>query len=196
MSTATIIGAEEAEVRAAEIAAKIAELDRFLVEFPALSDAAIRDEVRGGRAGKAKKLEERKVVAESELPRLRSRLLAFQEITAEHQAEAAEVRREAARVQGDEIDAEEREALHEIVARFRDFRVAVAGWMEVQSRRQNFQLANAVDLPGYPESALDAIDMTGTPRTVRQVFERVYTADVEPESVGSPRQLQGWQEFV
>jgi hypothetical protein len=195
MSTATI-SADEAEAKTAEIAAKIAELDRFLVEFPALRDSAIRDEVRSGRAGKAKKIEERKVVAESELPRLRSRLLAFQEITAEHQAEAAEARRAELRKQGDEIDAEEREALHEIVARFRDFRVAVADWMTIQSRRQGFRLANAVDLPGYPESALDAIDTTGTPRTVRQVFERVYTADVEPESVGSPRQLQGWQEFV
>jgi hypothetical protein len=195
MTTATI-SADEAEAKAAEIAAKIAELDELLVQFPALLDTATREEVRNRKVGKVKRLQERKVVAESELPRLRSRLLAFQEITAEHQAEAAELRREAARVQGDEIDAEEREALHEIVARFRDFRVAVASWMTIQSRRQGFRLANAVDLPGYPESALDAIDMTGTPRTESQVFERVYTAVVEPESVGSPRQLQGRQEFV
>jgi hypothetical protein len=195
MTTATIT-ADEAEAKAAEIAAKILEFDQFLVEFSALRDAAIRDEVRGGRTGKAKKLEERKVVAESELPRLRSRLLAFQEITAEHQAEAAEARRVELRKQGDELDGQEREALLSLVDAFRDFRIASSAWMTVQSQRQSFRLANANDLPDYQESALQAVDMTGVPKTLRQVFDRLHTAVLEPESVGHASHLQGWQEFV
>lgn len=196
MSVTVTISTDEAEARAAETVAKIAEYEQFLVDAPALLQAATRDEVRGGRAGKVKKLQEHKVIAESELPRLRARLLAFQEITAEHQAAAVEARRAKVREQGAEIDEEEREALHEVVKALRAFNVATVDWWHVLDRRTALRRTHAVDLEGYPESALDAIDVTGVPRTLPQVFERIHKAVFDPGNVGDARHLQGWDRFV
>ena len=53
-----------------------------------------------------------------------------------------------------------------------------------------------IDLPDYQESALEAVDVTGTPRTLTQVYERVHRAVFDPDSVGDEKHLQGWQSFV
>jgi hypothetical protein len=66
----------------------------------------------------------------------------------------------------------------------------------MQDRRETFKLVNNNDLPEYPVSALDAVSMRGVPKTLRAVFDGVYRAAVEPESVGDVRHLDGWPEFV
>jgi hypothetical protein len=193
-SALVAISPDEAEAKAAEAAATIAGHEEFLAGFADAYDEAVRAEVRGGRTGKSRKLAERKTVVESDLPRLRSSLLAFQEILAEHQAEVAEERRAALREQGDALDAEERERLREVVAEFRMLLSAVEGWQAVQSQRETLRLANPLDMSDYPESALNA--MAGVPRSTRQVFELVYRAVVEPEGGGSRQAFQGWDEFT
>jgi hypothetical protein len=187
---------EQAEAKASEIANEIVELEQFLSEVDARLDEAELDRVRTGRTGEVAVLEKKRDQATRRLPSLRRQLAAVQTITQEHQAEVAAARRAELQVEGDELDALEREKLAEVVDAFRGFADATSAWKVVQSRRQGFQLANRLDLPDYKESALEAIDVTGVPRTLTQVFERVHKAALDPDSVGDVRHLQGWQEFT
>jgi hypothetical protein len=187
------ISPDEAEAKAAEAAQQIAEHEEFLAGFADAYDEAVRAEVRGARAGKASKLLERRNVIESDLPRLRSSLLAFQEITAEHQAEVAEARRAALREQGDELDSEEREALRETVAKCRDFDTAARRVLEIQERRQSFKRAYP-EMAGFADSALNA--HAPLPRTAAQMFGLVHRAVFDPGSVGDRSHLQGWADYT
>ena len=81
MSTATVtITPEAAKARAAELADKIREGEAFLAEYGEKHDAAIRSEVRSGKPAGANALRKRKLQYEDELPGLRAKLRAFQEI--------------------------------------------------------------------------------------------------------------------
>jgi hypothetical protein len=196
MSTATAITAEDAEVQAAEARAKIGELETFLADYDRALQEATRDEIRGGKSGRVRGLQRTRAVAEAELPALRGRVLGLDEITAEHAAEVAAQRRAERLAKASELDTQEREAIAEMVAAYRVFADKADAWFGVRSARQSFRLANPVDLDGYPESALNVIDMTGLPRTVKHAQEAIHRAIFESGQVGDVRHLNGWDRFV
>jgi hypothetical protein len=201
MSTATVtLSAEDAEAKAAELRELIAENDAFLAQADQLIQQAAQDEARNGKNGskfsQASVLQKRKQKAQDAQPILRGHLLAFEEIVAEHQAEAAAKRRAEVHAKAAGLDKEEREAIAAVVARFQEFNAVASTLFDVQARRRSFRLANNGDLEGYPESALDVLDMNGTPRTLRSVFDALHLAMFEPGAVGDIRHLNGWQDFI
>lgn len=182
---------EDAEAKAAETLAEIAEAESFLASFDELFAEAVRAEVRSGKTGDAATLQKRHDAAVKALPRLRSRLAAFDEIVAERAAELATARRAELQTHGDELDAQEQEALQAVVSEFRSLRAAVSAWKTVQAERESFAVVHP-ELAGYARSRLDPV-----PRSFRGLIDDLYVAVCDPESLGDPsRQLRGWEGFV